>query len=335
MAIAQPFVIYATRSRDIVCTVTLSTATDVSAWTTVARLRAYSGGTVLGTATVAVTDPATGVFTLTWSATINDQPPGCYEWEFLRDNAGFSFPIVERSAYLIAEASEEANPTLTNYSEVLAFAGLAQSLSDADTRFYALMIPAAERLIQDLCNREFTYKSLGTEYYDTFGTRDVILRRTPVDPTGMLVYLDTNGNYGRTSGSFDATTTLLTDGEDYSLRYDTRRNDGLSYSGILQRLHMNWPYGRERAPGLLHVHRAPCRGCLKVTYTGGFSLIPQDIKLAVAELVAERRQARTRGVAFQSESGEGYSYSLADATSEATKIGSVRNVINKYRRVAI
>jgi len=72
-----------------------------------------------------------------------------------------------------------------------------------------------------------------------------------------------------------------------------------------------------------------------VTYTAGFTLIPQDFKLAVAEIVADRRQARTRGVGFQSQSGEGYSYSLADVASEASKIGSVRNVINKYRKIAI
>lgn len=335
MAIAQPFAVYAERNRDIVCTVTLSTATDVSAWTTSAVLRAYAGGTAIGTGTVEVADSTNGVFTITWPASITNQEPGAYLWEFWRTNSGLTYPIVDPSAFIIAPNSEGSNPTLTNYSEVLAFAGLSQSLSDNETRFYALMIPAAERLLQDLCGRQFTYASAATEFYDTFGTDSVVLKRTPVSPSGLAVYLDVNGNYGTTIGSFDSTTSLLTEGTDYVLERDTRRGDGLSYGGILRRIGTTWPASRQRPADLIGYARVPCKGCLKVTYTAGFTLIPQDIKLAVAEIVADRRQARTRGVAFQSQSGEGYSYSLADAASEARKIGSVMSVVNKYRKVVI
>lgn len=53
------------------------------------------------------------------------------------------------------------------------------------------------------------------------------------------------------------------------------------------------------------------RGSLKVTYLAGPAAVPKDIEYAAALAVQILYDRRARGMALQSESENGYSYSLA------------------------
>ncbi len=49
------------------------------------------------------------------------------------------------------------------------------------------------------------------------------------------------------------------------------------------------------------------------------------------EMVADRKNARKRGVALASESGMNYSYSLGPYTDEILKNLSIQQILNKYK----
>ena len=332
MAIVSPQVIVAEAGQDLTVTVSLSPHENVSGWTVLATLRAYNGGTVLASKTIGsgitVTSSAQGVFVITFLASDLDQTPGAYVWEFTRTNAGYAYPIVEPSAFIIRNSST-ASPTLTNLSELSAYLQVG-TLSTAEVPLYLNMLYAAEEAIKRICQRSFT-RGTYTEYLDTVGQPIVTLRETPVISI-TSVYLDTTGFYGQAPNAFPSTT-QLTQGTDFALMID--RPDGYSYAGRLYRIGHGWPLGSAWNTRNLTPTPVPCPGALKVTYVGGYSLIPYDLKQVVYQIVADRRGAALNGISLNSESFEGYSYSLGTPDSELMKIGSVGRTLNAYRRIVI
>lgn len=312
MALAAPALVLAEYGQDLTVTVTLSTPTNVSGWTGTATLRAYAGGPALATKTtssgITVSDSATGVFVISFSAADLTLAPGAYVWEFDRTNPGFAFPIVDPSAFVIRPDSSAAYPSLTNLSEYVSHALRGVTPADADVPQLIQLLSSAEEWIKQYCNRDFAYRALATEYPTPAGTTDILLARTPVDPATVTIYEDWNGNFGQTSGSFDSTT-LLTMGTDYTVPIDSRWNDGLNYSGLVRRINTVWPYRRQRPLTLLGYSRDPLPGSVKATYTGGFQLIPYPIKLAVWTLTTIFAQGSPAGRLAMSESGEGESVS--------------------------
>ena len=105
MAIANPQVVVVERGQDATVIVSMSPAQDITGWTLSAIVRAYNGGTALITKTVgsgiALTTPATGVFTVTFSASGLNLTPGAYVWEVTRTNSGYLFPVVEPSSFVV------------------------------------------------------------------------------------------------------------------------------------------------------------------------------------------------------------------------------------------
>jgi hypothetical protein len=325
-------------SQDATWTVSLDPEEDITGWEIDVVVRAYNGGTALITKTessgITFTDTANGVFVVSFSAadlTLNTHGPGAYVVSAHRTNSGFTYPITDPSPFIIRPADSTAYPTITNLGEYAAHALLGLTLTDALATQYIQLLFEAEDWVKRYCNRDFPYRASATEYYDGTGTPQLRLKRTPVASIASI-YEDWQGNYGYTSGAFPSSS-LLTSGENYALRLDSPFNDGLSYSGIVQRIGGVWPYRKRRSTDMLSYNKEPLPGCLKVTYSGGFQLMPHSLKRAVWDrctLLAERAMS---GRLLQSESGEGYSYSIGD-NSQAS-LESIEAALAPFRRYVI
>ena len=332
MAIINPQLQIAEYGQDL--TITLTLGSSVSGWTMVAYLRAYAGGTALATITPTVTDTNTGVMTITFTASQLTQTPGYYIWEVLRTNSGYVYPIVDPSGFLIRNSSSGANPALTNLAELYGYIG-ETSTSDADAKMYLGLLTAAESAVKRICGRQFVRQTV-TEFLDGNGLQAVSLRETPVQSI-TSVYLDTAGYYGQGDSSPFSASTLLTSGSDYFLKIDN--NLGTSDCGLLFRTTRVWPANNNYVqynltPRITPVN-GPCFGCIKVVYSGGYGLIPEDLKMAIYQIVQDRRGAISQGEKLTSESFENYAYSLGTPDNELMRIGSVGRILNSYRRNAV
>lgn len=328
MAIVSPALVSFVYGQDCTITVTLSPSEDASTWTTSAKLRAYNGGTVLATGSVSGASLSTApVWTITFTAANLTQAPGAYVWEFNRTNAGFEYPIVEPSAFIIRPTTASAYPSLTNLSEYLVHSRSSVTPTDAVANQLTQLLFASEEQIKQYLGRDVTYKATATEYYDGNGKPRFKLRRWPVTPSSVTIYEDRGGNYGQTSGAF-AAATVLTLGTDYSVPVDSKWGDSLSYSGTVERINSVWPYRLRYVPGYLSRISEPVSGCLKVMYTAGFQNIPYPLKQCVWDLTTLKAQLSIYGRFLQSESGEGYSYSMGQEPSGIPD--HIKEILNMY-----
>jgi hypothetical protein len=332
MAIAQPGLIVAEYGQDLTTTITLSTYTSISGWTVSDIIRAYDGGPVLATGTATPTDTGTvASWSIAWTAAMLTQEPGAYVHEFLRTNTGFVFPIIDPSGFLIRPSAASAFPTLTNLSEYLAHAMPDATISDSQAKQVIMLLAAAEARVKHYTGRDFVYRALATEYYDGNGTNRIRLRRTPVVPSSVVIYADYGGYYGQAATPFDSTNTVLTLGTDYTIAPDSRFGDSLNHSGIVGRIGTVWPMRKVRKPGYLSSQFEGVSGSIKVTYSGGFQLIPYDLKLAVWDIATMYRVGSTWGQIANSESGEGYSRSLGGGGQTSDLPMHVKAILDQYR----
>jgi hypothetical protein len=85
---------------------------------------------------------------------------------------------------------------------------------------------------------------------------------------------------------------------------------------------------------MLSYFRTNCPGCIKAVYVGGFDPVPYDLQLAMWQICAERRIRAKNGQPVQSESDEGYSYSLGGMSdAEMQMIGSVQSLLAPFMPV--
>lgn len=327
MAIVSPALVSFVVGQDCSITVTLSPAENASAWTVEAKLRAYNGGTVLATGSVVGSALSTApVWTITFTDDDLTQPPGAYVWEFVRTDAGAEYPIVEPSAFILRPTAASAYPTLTNLSEYLVHSRSSVTPNNATANQLIQLLFASEEQVKQYLGRDLAYRATYTEYYDGNGQTSFRLRRWPVTPASVAIYEDLSGNYGQTSGAF-AAATALTLGTEYSVPIDSKWGDALNYSGKVERINSVWPCRYRQIPGHLSRTREILPGCLKVTYTAGFQLIPYTIKEAIWNLCTLKTQLSIYGRFLQSESGEGYSYSMgAEPAGMPDHIAAILNL---------
>ncbi len=339
MAIAAPVMVVVDAGQD--ATVTVTIPTDTTNWTLTAWVKAASGSATLITKTVGsgivnTPGPTSSTVVITFlAADTTGLQPGGYVWGLERTNAAADYWSIDESSFRIRGTVTGSFPSYTNLSEFLAHTGQSETVSDADVKFYLQLISAAEQLLSALCGRQFFY-GIYTEWDDAPLRGNIFVRETPIWSITSVNY-DGAGGFGELTGTFGSDT-LLTAGQDYYFRKD--HTDGKGYAGevFVGRRNAswwgwssNWGFGRGYTPGLLATRPEPIPGAFKFVYVGGYAIIPDDIKLAVWEIVADREQARARGVGLQSESGMNYSYSLAPYTDEISKLGSVASVIAKYK----
>jgi hypothetical protein len=337
--------IVADRGQDLTNTVTLATAQSIVGWDVSANLYSYAGGPILATGTVTATNTATGVWSIAWSGEDLDLQ-GLYCWDFWRTDTGSQAPIVDVSGFQIRQSGELGGPTLTNFSEYMAFLGMTGTITDTFLRQTLQLLGAAESALTNAIGRKLTYDPDIVEYFDSWPDGGIQLRRQPVWCINE-VKVDQNGGYGQIPDTFGEDT-IVEEGN-YSIDLNSFRNDGASYSGILRFNNYNqqstlpqtlpWGWASDGSFGSAYnrswatLTKIPMRlpGCIQVTYAAGYQLVPEDVKLAVFTIVRDRLNIVSRGASFVSESGEGYSYSLGPYTDEEKKLGSVQMVVNNYR----
>lgn len=146
---------------------------------------------------------------------------------------------------------------------------------------------------------------------------------------GAAAWLDRTGFYGAGNNAF-AALARLNPGVDFLVVPD--QADGTSLSGILERLNGIWPAAVEFNRGLLAPSMVPAKGCLKLTYTHGFQVgqVPADLVLAV-HLVAANLRSMRRGAPLNSESYDGYSYSLGRGRKAQDPLEPALSILEKYR----
>ncbi len=185
--------------------------------------------------------------------------------------------------------------------------------ASGDTREDAklsFLITLASSWIFEMLGRQDVAQAARTEYYDGTGTQLLLLRHRPVltSPT-IQCWVDQSGWWGAASGAFGSSTEL-TYGTDFSLKID--QPDGTSRSGILVRLNSFWPERTLRQAGMLSPYQWTGHGCVKVTYTAGYTVatLPPLLRGACEFLVARMRYALPLGMEIGSESYEERSISL-------------------------
>lgn len=160
-----------------------------------------------------------------------------------------------------------------------------------------------------------------TEYYDGSGRDTLILKRRPVTAVAS-VWVDNKGFYGQAPDAFP-TSSLLTVGVDY---VSPSLAESEENAGLLLCVSDCWPTGR---------------GNIKVTYTAGYSTIPDDLTLAANLLAAAVRKSAASGQAgpLASETLGEYSYTVLTGTAaESSGLNlatNARKILAHYREVCI
>ncbi|HYE76652.1 MAG TPA: hypothetical protein VEI97_01570 [bacterium] len=223
---------------------------------------------------------------------------------------------------------------LCTLAEVKAFLNV--TVTTHDTWLTALK-GAAEANIKDFTGQDLEYSAARVEYHSGPGTNFLVLREKPVWSIAS-VYLDHGGYFGTASGAF-ASATLLTSGVDYALDLDSAiGGTAVSKSGVLWRIRTVWPQvGRSFMPNRLSPDVGPAVGNIKVTYAAGLQTIPEDLKYAVAVLVAYyRKNAPFGGASLKFEEIGDYTYELFGVQKGSLPdIGSLRELLSKYKDPAL
>ena len=201
-----------------------------------------------------------------------------------------------------------------------------------------LALQSASTAAERYCGRTFA-SAERTEYYDGNGYPNLPLNNWPVTAVDS-VYVDVTGGYGQVANTFGSTTQLTATQYCYQ-----------SVPGFLQLLAPGgwWPVGTWGAgyspwgwPGLTRRGTSwagwpKVPGCVKVTYTGGYTTIPTDLRVAVCSMAAYiLLTTETGGLVSTNTSyidtsiGAGFlSENLARGNVPA--LGSARSVLDSYR----
>jgi len=238
---------------------------------------------------------------------------------------------------------------LTTLDKVKCFLGLK---TDQENSRLLVLVEAVSAAIKQYTDREFEQATY-TEFYSGDGLPILQLRQRPVTSI-TTIHVDSGAYYGQAAGAFDATT-LLTPGTDYALVYDGAiAGSPVSRRGHVERIGRVWTMATnsrgfypswydDRTGGLSHEPPFPRGGNIKVVYVAGFSTttMPKDVELAANLYVAMlRRTSKFGGDSPQSERLGEYQYSLfaaggAGGGSAAAEIGTIRQLLSRYREVAI
>lgn len=210
-----------------------------------------------------------------------------------------------------------------------------------------VFLDQAWALVVDYCGRDFASRSYpganedgsgDNGIYCGDGSRFLILRQRPVTSITTL-HLDYSAEWGTNPDGAFASATLLTEGEDFVVHWDSclpGTTTKASKCGILERIGTVWPGGVLHQRGKLVAQPIPARGNIKVAYVAGYSTIPLAIRNATCQLAALIRRNSKVGAAIQSESLGGYSYSLAGPSSgQFPEFGTIRQALAKWREVVI
>lgn len=175
---------------------------------------------------------------------------------------------------------------------------------ERDKRLIENLINRASTRIESYLDRDLKTGSV-TEFYDGEGTATQYLRRFP-EITLTSLNIDSDRDF--TASTEIPTTDIVVDSERGTLRFAPKTSGPRAVFNI----------------GVKNV---------KVVYTGGYSALPEDLKLACLLLVARSfMRVRQGAEGIVSESVAGYSASYEGITRESGFPLEVLNLIAPYRR---
>jgi hypothetical protein len=149
---------------------------------------------------------------------------------------------------------------------------------------------------------------------------------------GLGVWVDSGGWWGSAANSFGANTQLF-EGAGFALRRDASGGSE-SNAGWLERINGTWEGRSVRDRGALASHIEDGQGNCRVTYWCGYQSVPDDLRLAVAQIVAFVRRWGPDAEAFASESvGAMLGGKGGGAGGQTPEIASARGVLTQYRRL--
>jgi hypothetical protein len=217
---------------------------------------------------------------------------------------------------------------------------LVPSLCGIEEPRATLLIAGAQAAAEKYCNRSFATSAEAAEYYNwpSPGSRlDIPLNRRPVSAVSE-VKIDPRGGAGQLDDTFGSTT-VLDSGTDYYCDYN---------AGILRLLttRSNWPiasfgFGGQLMTGQPFAYNTNLRGqntgTIKVTYTAGYSSVPADVKLAIAQMVSwlagtGMESGGTGGVTSYIDVSVATGAAMDELSyGKSPSLGSARQILGYYR----
>ena len=167
------------------------------------------------------------------------------------------------------------------------------------------------------------------QYYSGDGTKFLPLRQRPVLSVQSLYY-DANGLFGLGQNAFTDPAALLVAGTDYVLVIDDDRY-GFSERGHVARVSGFWKQPNERVRGLLVSIPGNALGNIKISYTAGYPVCPQDLALAEVQMVDTLRAGAGRGLPLASESLDYYQYQFAGIEEAQKMLGGIYRTLANYK----
>jgi len=200
---------------------------------------------------------------------------------------------------------------LFNLTELKTYLGITGNDEDDQLQFIVDGVnkAAVEQLERDIESAE------ATEYYDGHDDKTLILQRRPVTAVAG-VWVDPTGYAGQGTNAF-ASTTEWTAGSDFFIR-DTGEDE--DNGGILEAISRIWPFGRKN---------------IKVTYTAGYSTVPEDLKLALLKTAAIARKKIDVVGDITGETIGSYSYSIGQNAASDPLLSDVAAVLSHYSEKTI
>lgn len=215
---------------------------------------------------------------------------------------------------------------------------LGVSTSTDDLRLQACLDGGSQSANQ-YCKRRFMQQT-DAVYLNGNNTQRIFVQNGPL--LSATVWLDYSGRYGdNPNGSFANPPLIL--GTDYSIPYDGQLGDDCDDSqdttpvckaSMIQRIGAVWPGRWVRTMGLTGA-LIPGAGNIKITYTAGWTqdTLPMTVRLAICQIANVILRSAPFGGFLQSESWQGYSYSLGLlAINSYPELGTSRANLNTFRR---
>lgn len=226
---------------------------------------------------------------------------------------------------------------LTTLDQLKLHLGIAHDLQD---EFLTQLLGAVEWAFKNLTQRRFELVEDETVYLCGHGTQILLLPDYPVREVAE-VRVDPEGRWGQNPQGF-GTDTLLEQGTQWALVMDGRpeateeASTQISETGRLMRVNGVWPGRWVRGRGMLTPQLESGDGNIRVIYTSGYDPIPEDIQLAIWQLVAQLKSSRQLGFPYQSERFQSYGYTLAQMRQDASaawQVGTPASVVALYKRL--
>lgn len=211
--------------------------------------------------------------------------------------------------------------TLLTYSECINYI---PAISDAPQATVQAYVDVASRMVESYCNRKFLSQTV-SERYVILNSQRVYLKLTPVTNVSRVAMYQQSDpiladSCGYVSG-YNSTETNMTESKvDINLEYLLENR-----SGVMTLINMKLPYYSPRDSQYSYV----------VDYTGGFDVCPDQVKLAIAQLVNGMYAAAKYDNALQSEKIGDYSYSRASFNPFLSSKNPVAHLLAPYVRYGV